>query len=197
MRTLRRLLSPSGFLFVGPAEAFLASCSDFASVNHSMSFAFRKTSAKPIESANNLFRRPINHAKALARPRTTPVSGPLVSVPTAPVPTASVLKSDLAIVRRLADGGRIREAAEACEHHLELHGPSSEGYYLLGLLKDAVGNGKGAAECYRRSLYLDPEHAEALIHLALLSETLGNSAAAERFRERARRTERNAKQGAL
>jgi chemotaxis protein methyltransferase WspC len=103
----------------------------------------------------------------------------------------------LAIVRRLADAGRILEAVEGCERHLELHGPSSEGYYLLGLLKDTVGNGKGAAECYRRVLYLDPEHSEALMHLALHTETLGNIAAAERFRERARRVERNARQGTL
>ena len=51
MSTLRSLLAPGGFLFVGPAEAFLASCSGFVSVNQAMSFAFRKTSAKRIESA--------------------------------------------------------------------------------------------------------------------------------------------------
>ena len=43
MTTLRGLLADSGFLFVGPAEAFLASCSGFTSVNQAMSFAFRKT----------------------------------------------------------------------------------------------------------------------------------------------------------
>jgi chemotaxis protein methyltransferase WspC len=192
MSTLGSLLSPSGFLFVGPAEAFLASCSGFTSVNQAMSFAFRKTSAKRIESANDSFRGPMKPAKALARSRTKPVS-----VPSASVPTASVPASGLEIVRRLADAGQIREAVEGCDRHLELHGPSSEGYYLLGLLKDAVGNGKGAAECYRKVLYLDPEHAEALMHLALLTDTLGNTAAAERFRERARRVERNARRGIL
>lgn len=202
MSTLGSLLSAGGFLFVGPAEAFLTSCSGFASVNQAMSFAFRKTSARTtsamqIESANDTFRKPTKPAKALARPRTKLVSVSSASVPTAPAPAASAPASDLAIVRRLADAGRIREAVDGCERHLELHGPSSEGYCLLGLLKDAVGNSKGAAECYRRVLYLDPEHPEALMHLALLTERLGNTAAAERFRERARRAEQNARQGTL
>ena len=201
MRTLGNLLAPSGFLFVGPAEAFLASCSGFASVNQAMSFAFRRTETKRVESAKEAFRRPTKPLKRPASPRAPlavkadrlPTFDPPASVPAASVPPPT----DLAIARRLADAGRLREAAEGCERHLQQHGPSSEAYYLLGLLRGAAGNTQGAAECYRRVLYLQPEHLEALTHLALLTETHGDTAAAERFRERARRVERNVKQGTL
>jgi chemotaxis protein methyltransferase WspC len=199
MTTLGNLLAPSGFLFVGPAEAFLASCSGFASVNQTMSFAFRRTGTKRVESANDALRRPMKTVKRPASPRTqlaVKANRLPTSVPPASVPAASVSPAtDLAIARRLADAGRLREAAEGCERHVQQHGPSSDAYYLLGLLRGAVGNNEGAAECYRRVLYLEPEHVEALIHLALLTETHGNTAAAERFRERARRVERNVKQG--
>ena len=50
---------------------------------------------------------------------------------------------------------------------------------------------------YRRVVYLEPEHVEALMHLALCMESQGDTAAAERFRKRARRVEHNAKQGTL
>jgi chemotaxis protein methyltransferase WspC len=188
MTSLASLLAPGGFLFVGPAEAFLASGSGFASINHAMSFAFRRTGTKPAESAPVPVRTAATPVKTHSRLRTRPevkVHRPPAQPLTAP-PIA-----DLLVVRRLADAGRLREAAEACELHLQHHGPSSEAYYLAGILKSAAGNREGAAECYRRVLYLEPEHGEALLHLALLTETLGDTPAAERLRARARRVERN------
>src|SRR5207249_9238287 len=98
-------------------------------------------------------------------------------IPDRPIP-APPAPVDLENVRRLADAGRLREAAEQCESQLQQQGPSSEAYYLLGLVRDAAGERQGAAECYRSAVYLDPEHLEALMHLALLLETQGDSAAA-------------------
>ena len=78
---------------------------------------------------------------------------------------------------RLADQGRFAEAAACCEEHLRRHGPSAEAFYLLGLVRDAGGNPTDAANYYRKALYLDPNHHEALVHLAFLLEQQGNSAA--------------------
>ena|SRR5579862_2484028 len=202
MRTLGSSLAADGFLFVGPAEAFLASCSGFASVNQAMSFAFRRTATKRVESANDsAFRRPMTAVKRPAGPQPPrPVKAERIttSVPPASVPSVPILPiTDLAMARSDADAGRLREATERCELHLQRHGPSSEVYYLLGVLKGAAGNRQSAAECYRRVLYLEPEHVEALMHLALIMQTQGDAAAAERFRERARRVERNTRQGKL
>jgi chemotaxis protein methyltransferase WspC len=190
MRTLGSLVAPSGFLFVGPSEAFLASCSGFASVNQAMSFAFRRTPAKRVTPANASFVGRVKPAIKSTRPHgQRPVkTARAVPLPAQPAPPVADLES----VRRLADAGKLREAVESCESHLRLHGPSAEAYYLLGLVRDAIGNRHDAAESYRKTLYLAPDHVEALIHLALLSEKEGNITGAVRLRERARRVERTA-----
>jgi hypothetical protein len=44
---------------------------------------------------------------------------------------------------------------------------------------------------------LEPEHVEGLMHLALITETEGDKAAAERLRERAHRVDKRAKENTL
>jgi chemotaxis protein methyltransferase WspC len=188
MRTLGRLLAPSGFLFVGPAEAFLASGSGFASVNQAMSFAFRRTPAKRVTPPSASFAgtvKPVIERPRGQRPAKTAGVVPLLAQPVPQV-------ADLESVRHLADAGKLGEAVESCESHLRQHGPSAEAYYLLGLVRDAIGDRHDAAESYRKALYLAPDHMEALIHLALLSEREGNIAGGSRLRERARRVEHTA-----
>jgi chemotaxis protein methyltransferase WspC len=155
-----------------------------------MSFAFRKRGvqrAEPVDSAMPL-RQP-----TLLRPLVRTANPRLVhpgkgleqaAVPFNPVPQPP---DGLGTARRLADSGRLREAAEWCENDLRRQTSSPETWYLLGLVRDALGDGRRAAECYRKLLYLDPEHVEALTHLALLTETQGDTAAAGRLRERVRR----------
>ena len=63
-----------------------------------------------------------------------------------------------------------------CEEHLRRRGPSATAFYLLGLVRDATGNHAEAAAYYRKALYLDPNHYDALIHLALLMEKQGDAA---------------------
>jgi chemotaxis protein methyltransferase WspC len=199
MRTLASILTPCGFLFVGPAEAFLASCSGFVSLNQAMSFAFRRTGTKRAESARHSIRRPMKTVKTSERARTQPAA----KTERGPIPVPLTVKAsvppptELALARSLADAGRLEEAVQGCERHLQQRGPSSEAYYLLGLLRDAAGDGRGAAENYRRVVYLEPEHAEALMHLALCMEKQGDAAAAERFIKRAQRVEHSEKQGPL
>jgi chemotaxis protein methyltransferase WspC len=181
------LLTPSGFLFVGSAEAFLASCNGFKAVNESMSFAFRKEGARLPETLSTFSLPAAEPIKNVLRPgaRRAVRSG------AAPVPVQTPIPPpiDLDSVRRLADAGRLAEASELCETRLREQGASAETLYLLGVVKDAVGDQHRAAECYRKVLYLEPNHTEALMHLALLTEKEGDTAGAKRLRERARRAE--------
>ena len=188
METLNRLLESAGYLFVGPAEAFLATCNGFESVNRTMSFAFRKDHGRARRSANLprtklKVARPISHKKPVVESPNAAVPLKAVQAPAA----AEIL--NLEDVRRLADAGRLAEASGICENYLEKKGASSQAYYLLGLLRDAVGDSERATDCYRKVLYLEPEHSEALVHLALLYERQGDAVAARRLRERARRAE--------
>jgi chemotaxis protein methyltransferase WspC len=185
METLSRLLDARGYLFVGPAEAFLAASRGFSAIDQAMSFAFRKKrgmQAKrpdaprtPLEPSSAVSRKPARLvAEVMAPPK--PALAPAVSQ-----------EISLDDIKRLADAGRIAEASSLCEQHLRKQPQSPEAYYLLGLMRDAVGNPDGAGDCYRKVLYLEPDHAEALAHLALHSERQGDAAAAKRFRDRALR----------
>jgi len=191
MRTLRFLLVSAGFLFVGGAETYLASRSGFTSVNHVMSFAFRKTGAKqPKPDPQIPLFRPNSRRTIPLRPNRPLKEGPsAVAVPFSPVE----LPGGLETARRLADSGRLQEAAEWCEADIRQTRPSPETYFLLGIVRDALGDGPRAAECYRKLLYLDPEHEGALTHLALLTEKMGDVSAAGLLRQRIRRIELLAK----
>jgi chemotaxis protein methyltransferase WspC len=193
MKSLDRLLAPSGFLFVGPSETFLAACSGFKSINQSMSFAFRRAGVRAMEPVNAArpqltpgvsgSRRQRAHHSAKTCPLSPPSQVPTVAEP-----------ADLESARRLADAGQLREAGELCELHLKEQGPSPQAYYLLGVVRDAVGDLQGAAVCYRKVLYLEPTHTEALVHLALRCDNQGDPGMAQRLRERAKRVAKGAGQ---
>ena len=51
-----------------------------------------------------------------------------------------------------------------------------------------MGQDSQAEECFRKALYLDPGHEQALAHLSLLAEGRRDTAGAERFRRRLERT---------
>lgn len=98
-------------------------------------------------------------------------------------------RSSLAAIQALADAGRLDEARAAAAVHVETHGPSAEAYYLIGLLDDAANLTAAAETAYRKTLYLDPGHRQALLHLASLLETRGETAPALQLRARAARRE--------
>ena len=100
---------------------------------------------------------------------------------------AKKLVPDLAFAEQLADKGQLREAAEICGASLRHHGPSARVFHLLGLLHDCAGDQFQAGEFYRKALYLDPDHYDTLIHLALLEDKSGRTAAAKVLKNRARR----------
>jgi len=182
LRRLNELLSPNGLLFVGPAELPLAMENQFISANLSMAFACRKA-GHPAPSL-----QPRRMLRPLATPpipsNTTPAKKPASNTPKAT--PASAPASGLEEIRQLADSGRLSEALEACQTYLREIGPCPHGYYLMGLVQDAAGD-TGAMDCYRRALYLDPNHYETLLQMALLLEKNGDSTRAKAFKSRAQR----------
>jgi len=82
---------------------------------------------------------------------------------------------------------QLREAAENCEVSLPLYRRSARVFHLLGLLHDCAGDLFHAGEFYRKALYLEPDHYDALIHLALLEDKSGHRAAAKLLKNRPRR----------
>lgn len=190
IRTLDRLLAEDGVLFVGPAEAFLTRTSGFSSADFPNAFACRKVSRK-VPAALQPWEPPVAKVSA-PRARPTGSRSKAISKSAAakiePTP-APKPPTDLETAGHLADAGRLTEAASACETHLREHGPSAAAFYLLGLIRDTLGDSRAATGFYRKVLYLDPNHPEALLHLALLAEREGDVAGARRLQLRARRSE--------
>jgi chemotaxis protein methyltransferase WspC len=89
--------------------------------------------------------------------------------------------------RKLADLGRFKEAAEMCDAHLRVAPDSAEAYFILGILSEHAGKMTAAEDYWRRCIYLQPDHYEALCHLALLAEQSGNQAGAANLKARAAR----------
>jgi chemotaxis protein methyltransferase WspC len=187
------LLNPTGVVFVGAAEQPLAIAYGFTSARLPMAFACRKP-AGALEIAPARERRLTKLSRPLLPPRsdTDGATGSAPSVaarPTCPRPADDGDERGVASLepaRRLADAGRLKEAAELCETFLRDQGPSAQAFYLLGLVLDAAGQ-SGALDYYRKALYLEPNHYEALMQMALWSQKCGNSARARTFRLRAQR----------
>jgi len=119
-------------------------------------------------------------------------SEPAPAVPTPAEPAPAVSAPDLlSQAAALADAGRLDEAAAICERHMGQAGESAEGMYLWGLIKDTLGDSQEAERLYRKALYLDPNHAEALLQLASLRADAKDEAGAKLLRARARRAQEN------
>jgi chemotaxis protein methyltransferase WspC len=196
VEVLGRLLARNGVLFVGPSETALLMSHSFESTQWPMAFAFRPpkpTSPAPQPGTmRNVTRVQAPHSstrpirKSPARPRTAPGAPSEMS----PKPDAGLMPSPetlLAQAEHLANRGDLDLARECCESFLRSHEPSARAHYLMGLLEDAAGHPAEAINHYRRAIYLNPLHEEALIHLATLIEQQGDQTAAKRLRDRARR----------
>jgi chemotaxis protein methyltransferase WspC len=99
-------------------------------------------------------------------------------------PASSV---SLAEARRLADAGLFDRAERMAQECAIVQGPHAEAFYLLGLIADAQGRSAEAGDYYRKALYLEPAHYEALTHLAALLDVTGDSAGAQQLMRRAAR----------
>lgn len=194
VQVLRSFTREDGVLFVGPAETTLLTGRRLPAVPMARSFAFlAKPLPPPAAPAAPPAARPLVHSwtpprRPLAQ---APAAGlPLPHAPTPAAPAAqSGAQSSLRHIAALADQGRVQDAMAQCSAHIDRHGASAEALYLQGLLQDAAGDARQAQAAYRKALYLDPTHREALLHLAALVASDGDHEAARRLQARAARRE--------
>lgn len=193
LEKLHRLLAREGVLFVGPAEMPLASEGGFVSANLPLSFACRKSDSNFLPRALSPRRKtggariqdPLRFPSVRDGARVVTVARTQKSTS---LSTGSPAPETLEAARQLADTGQLTEAAAICEAQLSRNGHSAEAYYLLGLMKDA-GDDPNAITFYRKALYLDPNHYETLVHIALWLEKNGDTSGARPFRRRAERAQ--------
>lgn len=190
LELLKRQLQEGGTLFIGPAEASLASQNGLQALGRQQTFAFRLAPAQTPISAAPRAPAPRTRPSVATVPRPVPPSRPrpLGRTLSAAVP-ATVVTDTWADVASLANAGRTDEARQRTEQHLQQNGPSATAYYWLGLLCDAAGQGDQACAYYRKAIYLEPQHREALTHLAAHLEAQGDQSGAQRLYRRAQNPE--------
>ncbi len=189
---IERLVRPGGVLFVGPAEQPLVTDHNFTSANTHKAFAFRKKAPHSPHVIVPRSNRVKSH-KALPG-RVAPVNGhahrPALhahnSVVATPPKAHLPEPEDLEVARQYVSAGQLEEATQICQAHLHRRSDCAEAYYIMGLVRDAEGD-DGAMDCYRRALYLEPNHYESLLQMAMLSQKNGDHSRAQTFKNRAQR----------
>lgn len=188
--TLKESLTDTGVLFVGPSEGAVAANYGFASLKLPMSFAFRK--AEAAKTSGPKVKPPRTPVVFMPAPRVSKAIAPRAVAPVPKTETATV-EINLDHARESADAGRLEEAEKICHAFIQQKGASAEAFYLLGLVQDAHDKKEQAREYYRKALYLQPNHYDALMHLALLTASLGDTNGARVLQQRAERIKQTAK----
>ncbi len=187
LQILQRLLHPKGLLFLGHAEAGVIAGSDFSPLEHPCSFAFLRGRKQADEQAHGRSQRRRPRLATKSLPEKARPFAAVMPAPNTPAAPDTEARGVLDTATRLADEGHMAEAATVCEAYLNKHGPDAQAFYLLAIVREAVGEPAEAEALLRKALYLDPAHYEALTQLALLLEQRGDSGNADIVRQRALR----------
>jgi chemotaxis protein methyltransferase WspC len=196
LRTVSLLLSllrPGGTVYVGPAEGGLLLAQGLRSNGVPLAFGFERGEQLVLHKiqrdtkSEQINQKVVTHPTILPKPVKIiprPVLNPIAN--TQPLQQPATPLSLLAIAN-LANLGKLAEAISHYEDFVRANGSSAQVLYLLALAHDADGNSIQAEQNYRKALYLDPRHQEAMQHLALLLDVQGNPDAAKQLRQRAAR----------
>lgn len=199
-KILDSLLDDNGLLIVGHSEATTISHYGYSSSRYKRTFSFVKNSntSVPIKSPA-LQTKPdltlIKKQLSAAKPEkyrfqekthnTEPERKSDRENTVAIKHTVKAAENPLADATMLADKGKLDQAREICTKYIKKNKRDPQGYFLLGLIAIASEDTDIAQEQLRKSLYLDPDNHEALIHLSMLLEQNGDIAGANRLRNRA------------
>lgn len=176
-------LDDDGILFLGPVEPPVALQCGFSTAGLPMAFACVKQSG----NLDSLPTPEIRTPRRTARPRPVPKRPPppswKPSAARSPAPVPVETSDDsLEAARALADAGEEDSAAAMLDR---MAAPADPDFFCFrGVVSGALGRPDLAEADYRKALYLDPNHPEALAHLSLLLDLDGRAAAAAQLRRR-------------
>jgi chemotaxis protein methyltransferase WspC len=176
-------------LAVRPRALFAA----IASAERAMEFAARAAKPKAPVAANTFGDRAVPATNLNDAPgRSFSFGLPVASAPHAAPDVAANAQAaakpgTLKQAQALADAGALPEATDIARTYLKAHPASADAYYLLGVIADARGERSEARGFYKRALYLEPGHGEALTHLAAVLGLEGDHAGSQLLLARAER----------
>jgi chemotaxis protein methyltransferase WspC len=208
MELIDRLLAKDGILFVGHVERPLICASTetvrFVWIRQSGVFACRRAgSKKKKHEVSNAVQNQAIHKPEMRRQLSSKPAPVYRPVPAAVLPSAAfelrTSASDLPPVsdtgadallktaRELADKGFLNEAFQLCDKCLNEDPFNSRAHFLTGLICHARSDEERAEEHFNKTVYLDPNHHEAMSHLAFIMERRGDFSRAEHLRRRVQR----------
>ncbi len=181
---LYRWLADNGVLFVGPAELPLVVASGFVNAELPMAFACQKATRNAVDEGRRTG-QPRKTSDTAAPDYDQRIQPDRRRAARAPRPAAP---DPLKVAHEHTKAGRLAEAVAICNAHLANAGPAAQAYYLLGLAAEASDD-PAAIAFYRKAIYLEPKHYEALIQITLLFKKTGDLEAARIYERRAERAQ--------
>ena len=196
IQMLDRLLENNGLFFVGHSETQQLLEKKWVSMHHSRAFAYQKkgdfSPQKDTIQTEQIEKKELRKIERIINTASTMSSFAPLSSPHSPkalsVTTHSSIFSDLIMIRQLADGGKLKDAASLCETYLSQNPTNADGYVLMGQVYQAMGNEEKGEKYFQKALYLEPNHSDAIVHLILIKEHRGDRVGANILRQRLERS---------
>ncbi|GMR07744.1 MAG: protein-glutamate O-methyltransferase CheR [Gammaproteobacteria bacterium] len=190
---LEKVLKPGGILFLGPAESGSVPEDLFLPVYDIGAFSFIHSNEveKQIPEATpaqNVARIGIRKLPEIAaEPAAKPFADIRIEKILVNDENDAAVNDDLAKAVALANEGDLEQAESLCKEAMSASGDTSEAFYLLGIIYHARNDINMAESCFRKALYLDPQHYDALINLSIIAGSHGDAAQANSLKIRALR----------
>lgn len=194
---LDRLLVPNGLLFVGASETAKVPSDRFTSIRQSFTFAYQKAPLQETSVSTELGKPKVELIKQQYTATNSKIFNSVIAKTSSIKPAAQPILAkkpenkinSLEIAKQLADSNQIEAAIKNCRQYLECNLGNVEVYTLLGTLYQSKAENNQAEQYFRKALYLNPNHYEALIHLALLKEHRGDLVGANILLQRLKKLE--------
>lgn len=192
---LASVLKEQGLLFLGHSESGILFNTVFSSVKINGCFTFIKNA--PIAAAPSPGPKPV--ARPVPAKPVAPIAAPAPKPPARPrphKPAAPIQKQDddslLRQAEQLADAGDLKSAEEICRRYLTDNRLDPRAYFLLGIVLLATRRYVEAETFFHKTLYLEPDHHEALLGMAAVKENQGEWQQALSYKDRAARRHKGA-----
>ncbi|GAK57037.1 CheR methyltransferase, SAM binding domain protein [Candidatus Vecturithrix granuli] len=200
---LSRLLTKTGILFVGHAERPMFEGLEFNWVRQPGVFACRRIHETQLRKQRRFLQIPYpferrKTSQIVEQSQMNTVSPSLDKRQQGKEPKSTIPSFErrhptetttklLDRARQLADQGKLNEAFALCEQSLRENPADVQANFLAGLIWLALGNDEQAETFFTKTVYLDPQHHEALNYLAFIAEYRGQHEKALLLRQRIER----------
>jgi len=180
-KNLSTLLKDSGYLFVGHSEFGSVPGGIFYNSGFKNAFALIKSSLKLPEKSTNT-----HNIKLKKNPSKKTNFNNLIRKKTIHIENKNNQLLDKAM--QLANTLKFNEAEKTCRLHIKNQGEDADALYFLGLILDSQKKYQEAETYYRKSIYLNPKHYDALINLSLILEKNGDLKNSDLLKKRAEKS---------